>query len=116
MLFRAEYMNLNDTCLFFCKDMDFLFQSDAGMQTPKKAKTCHRPDSAHEVARLRTDVRFASKIPQALAVASKVKAAVESLDPQGFDDLFGTLSWIFDMLKEEDKGTVSIQIFSRRIF
>jgi hypothetical protein len=67
------------------------------------------------VARLRRHIRFASKIPRALVVANKVKVAVESLDPQGFDDLFITLSWIFDALKEKDMGTVSGAKFYRTV-
>jgi hypothetical protein len=142
-------MDLNDTCLFFCKDMDFLFQSDDGVQAIEvwRHSDSVQDSSARGVARLRTDVRFASKIPRALAlankafqdsfqdsarqrvarlrrhtrlaskipralaVANKVNAALESLDPQGFDDLFSTLSWIFDKLKEENMGTVSCTKF-----
>jgi hypothetical protein len=102
-----QNMDLNETCLFFCKDMDFLFAS--------YGKVCakgHTTFSARQqVARLRRSMVFASKIPRALAVANKVKVALESLDPQGFDDLFSTLSWIFDTLKEEDMGTVSCTKF-----
>jgi hypothetical protein len=89
MVRHAGHMDLNDTRVFFCKDMDFLFQSDDpghGFHAPvtiqAKVGGCLL-DSAQEVARLRTDVRFARKIPKALAVASQVRDGMRNRNPQG---------------------------------
>jgi hypothetical protein len=110
---NRQNMDLNETCLFFCEDMDFLFEShDKVCIKGRSAQVSSYHDSARQqVARLRRSIMFASKISRALAVANQVKVALESLDPQGFDDLFSTLSWIFDKLKEEDMGTVSCTKF-----
>jgi hypothetical protein len=84
MAFLPTYMDLNDTCVFFCKDMDFLFQSNVAIGVSGHSFSTSRAlDSAQEVARLRTDVRFARKIPRALAVASLVRDGMPNRNPQG---------------------------------